>query len=202
MNGFVARVGAITATLMLADAALAGPALAQYAKGDWHGVLHVAPNIDARLAIHIGTAAAGALVGKLDSPDQGVYDLPLVGVAANDDHLTFADPAASFTGTWDAAAGAWTGTWTQGEHRLPLTFVPGDLPPAPTVAGLDGEWDGALPLGAGLNLRLAFHVATGPHGTIVFARQCRPGRLRRARLVDQPRRQQGAHRDESARRGL
>ena len=41
--------------------------------------------------------------------------------------------------------------------------------PAPTVTGLDGEWDGTLFMGAGLNLRLAFHVATGPGGTTVTA---------------------------------
>ena len=34
----------------------------------------------------------------------------------------------------------------------------------PAAVGLDGEWDGTLFMGAGLNLRLAFHIVTGADG--------------------------------------
>jgi serine-type D-Ala-D-Ala carboxypeptidase/endopeptidase len=45
--------------------------------------------------------------------------------------------------------------------------VPAGPLASPAVSGLDGEWDGALDMGTGLHLRLAFHVQTDAQGTRV-----------------------------------
>jgi serine-type D-Ala-D-Ala carboxypeptidase/endopeptidase len=162
-------LAAFVAAFALAILGLAAPVFAQDARGDWHGVLHVTPTVDARVVVHIRPTAGGGLEGALDSLDQGLYDTPIDDVTAKDGQLSFSYPIAraTFAGRWDASAGGWKGVWSQGRGQLPLTLMPGDLPPAPTVAGLDGEWDGALNLGVGLALRLAFHIASGPHGTLV-----------------------------------
>src|SRR5579863_1678771 len=148
--------------------ALAGPATAQDARGDWKGVLTLRPGLDLRLAIHITRAPSGAYAGTIDSLDQQVFDKPLTNVGVAGGKLTFVDPAvkASYAATWDASTHAWNGQWTSGPHNYPLTFMAGAYPAAPRIAGLDGEWDGALDFGTGLKLRLAFHIATGPHGTL------------------------------------
>ena len=50
-------------------------------------------------------------------------------------------------------------------HSPSSPWTAGACGRSPAVAGLDGEWDGMLNMGAGIYLRLAFHIQTGPHGT-------------------------------------
>ncbi len=153
---------------VLISMAMAGGAAAQPAKGDWKGSLTVQPGFDLRVAIHLRPNAAGGYDGTLDSPDQGIFGHILSDIRVGGGKLSFADAAvhATYAATWDAAAGAWKGWWTQGARVLPLTLTAGVYPPAPAVAGLDGEWDGSLDLGTGLHYRLAFHIQSGPHGAV------------------------------------
>jgi CubicO group peptidase (beta-lactamase class C family) len=165
IQGFVARCGAFIAALA-ASVGLAGAALAQDATGDWHGVLALTPAVSLPLAIHLKAGPHG-LQGTLDNPDQGVFDEPLADVSATGGKLVFTGTRnhGVFNGAWDAAAHGWQGALTVQGRDYPIVFTAGDLPRAPAVAGLDGEWDGMLNMGVGLYLRLAFHIQTGPHGT-------------------------------------
>ncbi len=164
------RLAARLAAFIVALAAagwLGGPATAQEATGDWHGTLSLASG-DLPLALHLKAGASG-VEGALDNPSQGVLGEPLSDVSVKDGKLTFTGTRAhgTFNGEWDPATHGWKGVLTLAGHDYPLAFAPGDLPPAPTVTGLDGEWDGSLNMGTGLYLRLAFHITTGPHGTLV-----------------------------------
>ena len=154
---------------LLAVLALSLPlaANAQDAAGDWKGVLDFTPTVQVRIAIHLKPKAGGGLDGVIDSPDQGVYGKPIVATAA-DGKLSFTDPAinAQYSATWDPATRGWSGVWRQWGRDIPLVLSAGDYPPPPVVSGLDGEWDGALDVGSGLKLRLAFHIKTGPNGTL------------------------------------
>ena len=49
-----------------------------------------------------------------------------------------------FLGEWDGAAQAWSGTYTTPAGTFPLKLARGAVPPLPTIAGLDGRWEGAL----------------------------------------------------------
>jgi len=142
----------------------ASGAWAQEAAGAWRGTLQ-AGAVALRLAVHIHRDGAGAYQGTLDSLDQNAMGLSLDSVAVVDGALSFEVPSVHgrFAGRWDAARAAWAGTWTQGAP-MPLTLVAGETPPAATVTGLDGNWDGVLHAG-GASLRLALHVATGKDGT-------------------------------------
>ncbi len=162
----IRRLAGLVAGLTMALAAHA--ASAQPATGDWLGGLAVSPAMTVHIAIHIHKDAAGAEAGTFDSLDEAVYGVPLTDIADTGGSLSFAIARlhATFAGKWDAAGGQWTGQWSQGGRSLPLTLAAGQIPDAPTVAGLDGDWDGALTVGPGLKLRLALHVETGPHGTV------------------------------------
>ena len=160
------QIAGLTAGLSMALAAHA--ASAQTAAGDWLGGLAVTPAVTLRVAIHIHKDAAGLQTGSFDSLDQGIYDVPLADVSTTGGTLAFSVPKlhATFTGKWDAAGHGWSGEWAQGGRSLALTLAPGKTPAAPIVAGLDGDWDGALTVSAGIKLRLALHIETGAHGTL------------------------------------
>ncbi len=145
-----------------------GGALAQDFAGDWNGTLTVSPGIQFPIAIHLRKAPSGGLEGTIDSPDQGTYDRPLSAVSITDNKLTFSDAPrhVDYAGTYDASAKAWKGQMTLGGRSLPLDFTAGRLPDKPTIAGLDGDWDGTLQPAPNMQLRLAFHIKSGPHGTL------------------------------------
>ena len=160
------QIAGLIAGLSMALAAHA--ASAQTAAGDWLGGLAVTPAVTLRVAIHIHKDAAGLQTGSFDSLDQGIYDVPLADVSTTGGTLAFSVPKlhATFTGKWDAAGHGWSGEWAQGGRSFALTLSPGETPAAPIVAGLDGDWDGALTVSAGIKLRLALHIETGAHGTL------------------------------------
>jgi pimeloyl-ACP methyl ester carboxylesterase len=140
-------------------------ARAQEAAGSWIGTLSVGA-AQLRLAAHIQKAANGAYSGTLDSLDQGTMALPLANVTVSGGELSFDIPPVHgrYEGRWDAAKAAWVGTWIQGAP-LPLVLVRGEPAATPVVAGLDGDWDGALKTGA-VTLRLALHIKSGATGTV------------------------------------
>jgi uncharacterized protein len=148
--------------------ALSAPiAFAEDPVGVWVGDLKI-PGTDLHVAVHLGRDGTGALTGSFDSLDQGARGLSLGEVTASADNLTFTVPSigCTFTGTWQTGTKHWSGIWRQGSANLPLELARGEVLPAPTVVGLDGDWDGALDIN-GAQLRLALHVRTTPvDGTV------------------------------------
>lgn len=142
--------------------ALSAPTAAEDPVGVWVGDLKI-PGGELHVAVHLRRDGTGALTGSFDSLDQGVRGLSLGEVTASVDSLTFTVPSirATFTGTWETGTKHWAGTWRQGSANLPLELARGEVPPAPTLVGLDGDWDGVLDIN-GTQLRLALHVKTTP----------------------------------------
>jgi len=158
--GITAWFAAVLVGLSLA---LSAPiAFAEDPVGVWVGNLKI-PGADLHLAVHLRRDGSRALTGTFDSLDQGVRGLPLGEVTVSVDSLTFTVPSirATFTGTWQTGTQHWSGTWRQGQTDLPLELARGEVLPAPTVAGLDGDWDGVLDIND-TQLRLALHVKTTP----------------------------------------
>lgn len=122
--------------------------------GDWIGRL---PG-GTRLALHV-RADGGA---DMDSPDYGAFGFGVHDLRADDARLGFTLPRinARFDGALNGEALA--GQWRQDGRVLDLRFERGVWPPAPRLDGLDGVWEGRLPGGA----RLILRVATDAHGTL------------------------------------
>jgi pimeloyl-ACP methyl ester carboxylesterase len=146
-----------------------GAARAQTAVGDWVGTLVGGPATTFHLAVHI-RKSGDKLTGTLDDVSRAIAGFALTDVSLAGDTLSFKVPvpsaAVSYAAKWDAASGHWIGQWTQSGQPLPLTLSPGVQPPLPTIAGLDGAWDGVLAAGATLHLTL--HVKTGAGGTAAW----------------------------------
>jgi pimeloyl-ACP methyl ester carboxylesterase len=151
-------------------AAVAAPppisSAAAEAEGDWVGVLATGA-AQLHLAFHIHRTA-GVLSGTMDSIDQGATGIPLASIRAEGGKLSFETPSIGgrYAGTSDAAQGRYVGEWNQQTVRLPLTLARGTVAARPVIAGLDGDWDGKLDLGAMGPLRIVFHIRTTPVGTI------------------------------------
>jgi dienelactone hydrolase len=155
--------GALAAGAILGFGAAARAASAA---GDWCGVLQPRPDAQLPVTVHLSRTSDGGWTGSLDSPAQNTLGLPITGVSVSDAALAFDAPSVGgrFAGQWNAAAGAWAGTWTQKGSATPLRLAPAARTSGPPVTGLDGDWDGALEVGAGMKLRLAVHVLYGPCG--------------------------------------
>jgi pimeloyl-ACP methyl ester carboxylesterase len=140
---------------------------AQTIDGDWLGTLNPAPNVTLHLAVHIHATADGRHDGAMDSLDQGARGIPLSEVSDADGPLAFKVPAVHgrYEGHWDAGAKAWVGHWSQGGLDIPLRLTAGEAKAAPPVAGLDGDWTGALKAPGGAKLRLALRVRSTPETT-------------------------------------
>jgi hypothetical protein len=146
--------------------AVAGPARAQRAAGDWTGTLSAGWQ-SFRIAVHLHKAADGALSGTYDSLDRDQFDVPVVDVAEQSGRLSFGRPGSGgrFEGRWDPAAGAWVGQLTVGAQAFPLTMKPGRFAPGPTYAALEGAWAGTTVVGPGLRATLSLRFRSGPYGT-------------------------------------
>jgi len=151
----------------LLAALVASPAQAQESwAGDWHGTL-ATPMGELRLLLTIRQAPGGALTAELESLDQAPgRKIPVGDIAIAGGRMSFAVPliGARYEGAWQADAGRFTGTFSQGA-ALPLDFARGAAPARPAVAGLDGIWEGRV-IRNGTPLRLILRIATGPGGTI------------------------------------
>jgi len=128
------------------------------ASGDWIGEFRDPAGL--QIAFHIRRDVDGAYAGTVDVPQQSTYDLPLGKITVDGDTLTVFDPwiRGTYEAKWDAANARWVGDWRQLDLDRPLTLSRGQLPPAPTVTGLDGAWDGVLPANGGV--RLGLNIAT------------------------------------------
>src|SRR5690606_19339097 len=115
--------------------------------------------------VTIERAADGTLTGTFDSPDQNAFGIPLADVALADGKLIFAIPSISgrFEGTWDPAAQAWNGLFSQGGSSLPLVLTAGEAPERTPPAPLPADWsvpdDAAL--GALMDQRIGLRNGAG-----------------------------------------
>ena len=91
--------------------------------GTWEGTLD-AGAAKLRLVLHIDGGKDGALVARLDSPDQGATDLPIdsLSVASNTLHFEMKSLAAIYEGKLEGDGSQITGEFRQGGQALPLTF--------------------------------------------------------------------------------
>jgi pimeloyl-ACP methyl ester carboxylesterase len=91
--------------------------------GTWEGTLDVGA-AKLRLVLHIDGGKDGALVARLDSPDQGATDLPIdsLSVASNTLHFEMKSLAAIYEGKLASDGAQITGEFRQGGQALPLTF--------------------------------------------------------------------------------
>ena len=91
--------------------------------GTWEGTLD-AGVAKLRLVLHIDGAKDGALVARLDSPDQGATDLPVdsLSVAGNTLHFEMKSLGAMYEGKLENDGAQLTGEFRQGGQALPLTF--------------------------------------------------------------------------------
>ena len=97
-------------------------AWAEDAVGKWVGVVS-APGAEIPLNLNVTKDAAGALSATAESPMQAPgMVIPTENVASDGTKLSFdvAMAAGSYAGTWDAAKGAWVGTWKQGGLDMPM----------------------------------------------------------------------------------
>jgi CubicO group peptidase (beta-lactamase class C family) len=118
----------------LAAVAIAAPATAQEAAGEWVGTLEVNETVNLPLVVHIERGPAGVLTGTLDSPSQGAMGLPLTDIAVAEGRLVLKVPVVGgeYAGAWDATSQSWKGEWSQGGARLRLELTtPPPLPPLP-----------------------------------------------------------------------
>ena len=100
--------------------------------GTWEGAIE-AGAVRLRIGVTITAQPDGSLSATMDSPDQGAYGLPLNDVTFAGGVLKFGLRRANgaFDGRLDEAAGAITGTWTQGT-AMPLVLRRVDKPTRPS----------------------------------------------------------------------
>jgi pimeloyl-ACP methyl ester carboxylesterase len=91
--------------------------------GTWEGTLDVGA-AKLRLVLHIDGGKDGALVARLDSPDQGATDLPIdsLSVASNTLHFEMKSLGAIYEGKLESDGSQIIGEFRQGGQALPLTF--------------------------------------------------------------------------------
>ncbi|CAN5205209.1 hypothetical protein BH11PSE2_BH11PSE2_14540 [soil metagenome] len=109
-------------------AMIAAPAFAQAPQapnptvGVWKGALSIPDFGDLPLIVRI-TETRDGLAGELESPAQNAT-MPIKVSEGGPKRLVFTVPSVegSYTGTWDEAAKAWTGTWSQSGNELALVL--------------------------------------------------------------------------------
>jgi alpha-beta hydrolase superfamily lysophospholipase len=133
--------------------------------GSWQGTLE-AGGAKLRLVVTVTKSDAGVFAGKLESLDQGAT-IPIDTITVNGDAVRFEikSPAIVFEGTLNKERTELTGTFTQGDQKIPLTLrqsEPAAVTP-PAVKGFEGSWQGILDAG-GQKLRLAVTVSKSDAG--------------------------------------
>lgn len=95
----------------------------QSLEGRWQGTLE-GSGLAFRLILKVTKAPDGTFTARLDSPDQGVSDLPINTITLKESALRFElkQISASYTGTLNKDGSEIAGEWQQGGAALPLTF--------------------------------------------------------------------------------
>jgi dipeptidyl aminopeptidase/acylaminoacyl peptidase len=134
-------------------------------EGSWQGTLE-AGGTKLRLVLTVTKSDAGAYAGKVDSLDQGAT-IPIDIITVNGDavRLEVKSPAIVFEGTLNKERTELTGTFTQGDQKLPLSFKRSDQADSAPPTGKDfaGSWHGSLEAG-GQKLRLVVTVTKSDAG--------------------------------------
>jgi uncharacterized protein len=147
---------------------LVGLSHAQDITGDWQGTLH-AGAADLHLVLHITKSDAGALKATLDSVDQAANGIPVSSISLKDSKLSLAVELVhgTYDGKLSSDGTTLSGIWSQGQP-LPLDFkrAATPLPAAKAVkpSDIDGAWIGTLDVGAGIKLRVVFHIVNTESG--------------------------------------
>lgn len=91
--------------------------------GTWEGTLDVGA-AKLRLVLHIDAPKNGALVARLDSPDQGATDLPIdsLSVVGNTLKFEMKSLGATYEGKLESDGNQITGEFKQGTQAFPLIF--------------------------------------------------------------------------------
>jgi fermentation-respiration switch protein FrsA (DUF1100 family) len=143
---------------------------AQGITGDWQGTLH-AGAADLRLVLHITKSDSGLLSATLDSVDQAANGIPVSSITFQDSKLSLGVEAVhgTYEGKLSSDGATISGTWSQGQP-LPLEFKRSNTPvPSPKPAkpsDIDGAWIGTLEVGAGIKLRVVFHIVNTESGLV------------------------------------
>lgn len=106
---------------LLAIACTGAGLQAQDITGDWYGVLEAGPG-KLSLVFHIDRDADGYTT-LMDSPDQGVSDIPMASTVLEGDELTVRDNALGMTYTARFDGSTLQGTFRQHGLSVPLTFT-------------------------------------------------------------------------------
>ncbi len=112
-------ISVLAAVFLLIGAASAQAQEAKAFVGDWTGAVSV-PGADIDVVCHFRLDADGNLIGTIDSPSQGVYDVKLANVAVEGKKISFGtddpnipgDPR--FEGTLDDGGVKISGGFSQG----------------------------------------------------------------------------------------
>ena len=98
-------------------------------EGAWQGTL-VFGETKLRVVFVIARDKKGTLTATMDSPDQGVKDIPVDGVRLKGGRLLIEVKAVrgEYSGVYDSGSGSFEGLWTQGGGKLPLQLVKTDRP--------------------------------------------------------------------------
>jgi fermentation-respiration switch protein FrsA (DUF1100 family) len=143
---------------------------AQGITGDWQGTLH-AGAADLRLVLHITKSDSGSLSATLDSVDQAANGIPVSSITFKDSKLSLGVEAVhgTYEGKLSSDGATISGSWSQGQP-LPLEFKRSNTPvPSPKPAkpsDIDGAWIGTLEVGAGIKLRVVFHIVNTESGLV------------------------------------
>lgn len=114
------------------DARIAAPprsaAIAKELVGTWNGALDLQER-QMRVVLTLVNHADGTATGTIMSPDGTGVEIPLA-ITHKGANVAINVPSVgiTFTGTLKPGASQLTGTWTQGDVSLPLTFRRGPLP--------------------------------------------------------------------------
>ncbi len=132
--------------------------------GTYAGTLQ-AGAAELHLVLHLTQDSKGVLRGKLDSLDQGVFDIEATRISKSNSTLKLdvASVGAHYEGKISADRKTIDGTWTQGNAALALVFHRRAANAAPfkakdAVFPVEGIWQTALET-HGMRLRLQLHVS-------------------------------------------
>ncbi len=129
-------------------------------KEAWEGTLNIGPTSKLALVFHVTRTDDGKATATMDSPDQGASGLAAKSVTVDKEKITFnlPDLNAAYEGKLNANGDEAVGTFTQNGAKVPLTLKRRIEAAVAVVAGKEQLWEGKLSVGAGLQLRLVFHI--------------------------------------------
>lgn len=152
------------------------PSASSDLQGAWQGTLAVGQTT-LRLGLRIAEPSPGTFQAQMDSPDQGVRNMPITSLTYQKPqvHFKMASIGGDFVGDVNNADDRITGTWKQVGQKFPLTFERVQTNAVAAAAEqldygsgasyqVQGHWKGVLSI-KGLQLHIVFHIAQMPDGT-------------------------------------